>query len=86
MSAPVFMLAREIKNRYGWSDSTLWRRVRDGRQGIGVFPLPVYIPNGRRVWRRSEIEAWEAALATVPPPRRPTPAPAVPAAKKRGLA
>jgi hypothetical protein len=37
---------------------TLWRRLHDERL---KFPRPVVV-NGRRYFKLSDIEAWEAAL------------------------
>jgi prophage regulatory protein len=44
--------------RMTWSDTTLWRRVRDGS-----FPQPIRISPGRVAWRESDIEAWITARA-----------------------
>ncbi len=51
-----FLPARKVLDRYGISDMTLWRWLRDENMG---FPQPTYL--GRyRYWRIAEIEAWEA--------------------------
>lgn len=46
---------REVVRRYGVTDRTLaaWTARRETE-----FPLPVVV-NGRKFWRRAELEAWE---------------------------
>ncbi len=57
---PIYLISREVKHREGGiSDTTLWRWIRAGR-----FPAPVYTPGGHRRWLLSDIQAWEANLAT----------------------
>jgi predicted DNA-binding transcriptional regulator AlpA len=41
--------------RYGWSRTTIWRRVKDG-----TFPRPRYLPGGQRRWLLADLLAWEA--------------------------
>lgn len=56
-STTGFLPARKVLDRYGVSDMTIWRWLRDEKMN---FPKPVYL--GRfRYWRISEIEAWEIA-------------------------
>jgi prophage regulatory protein len=43
-----------------FSDTTLWRRVRDGS-----FPAPVRISANRIAWRRRDVAAWVQSLGTV---------------------
>ena len=56
-SSVVYLPASAVRTRYGGiSDTTLWRWV----QAKG-FPAPLK-PNGRhRLWKLSELEAWEAS-------------------------
>ena len=55
---PEFIPAPKVLERYGVSDMTLWRWLKDPALG---FPRPVYI--GRfRYFRISELDAWERAL------------------------
>jgi len=46
-----------VKARYGnCSDTTIWRWMRDPRVN---FPKPIYINSRHRLWRLTELEAWE---------------------------
>lgn len=71
-SEPEFLAAPAVLERYGISDMSLWRWIRDPSL---AFPRPVYI--GRyRYFVRSELEAWERALPrerieAEPQPKRP---------------
>jgi predicted DNA-binding transcriptional regulator AlpA len=53
----TFLPAGQVRNRYGVSDMALWRWLRN--EGLG-FPHPIRI-NGRRFWKRKDLEAWEAS-------------------------
>lgn len=57
-STTSFLQARQVRDRYGVSDMTVWRWLRDLE-----FPQPVYISR-YRYWRLSDIEAWEARQAS----------------------
>ncbi len=55
----AFLPARAVWERYGVSQMSLWRWLRDPDLS---FPKPVYL--GRyRYWRIAELEAWEALKA-----------------------
>jgi predicted DNA-binding transcriptional regulator AlpA len=54
---PTFLTAGQVRARYSVSDMSLWRWLRDETL---CFPHPMRI-NGRRFWRLSELEAWEAS-------------------------
>ena len=54
-----FLPSREVRRRYGVSDMGLWRWLR--RPDLG-FPKPIII-NGRRLWKLSELQAWEISRA-----------------------
>lgn len=58
----VFLPASAVRVRYGGvSDVTLWRWIKSSG-----FPTPTK-PNGRhRLWKLSELEAWEAARTGAP--------------------
>jgi len=45
-----------VIDRVALSDTTIWRRVKDG-----TFPAPVKISVGAIAWRESDIEAWIAS-------------------------
>ena len=52
-----FLPARRVWERYGVTQMTLWRWLRDEEMG---FPRPVYL--GRfRYFRVAELERWEAS-------------------------
>jgi predicted DNA-binding transcriptional regulator AlpA len=55
----VYLPAGHVRSRYGVSDMSLWRWLRDDALG---FPQPIRI-NRRRFWRLSELKAWEASRA-----------------------
>lgn len=46
----------QVLARVPWSDTTLWRRVKDG-----TFPAPLRISANRIAWREADVEAWIAA-------------------------
>jgi len=48
---------RLVQRRYGVSDRTLDRWLK--KDGLS-FPAPLVI-NGRRYWRLSDLQAWEAS-------------------------
>jgi len=55
----AFLPARKVWERYGVTDMTLYRWLRDERI---EFPQPVYI--GRfRYWKIADLEAFEASRA-----------------------
>lgn len=43
------LTAKDVLRRYGWSRSTLYRKLKAG------FPKPV-----RGFWRPSDLDAWDA--------------------------
>jgi prophage regulatory protein len=47
-----------VRDRVGLSDTTLWRRVRDGE-----FPQPIRIGKGLVGWLESEVDRWIAERA-----------------------
>jgi predicted DNA-binding transcriptional regulator AlpA len=53
----TYLPAGAVRTRYGVSDMSLWRWLRDERLG---FPQPTRI-NNRRYWKIAELEAWEAS-------------------------
>jgi predicted DNA-binding transcriptional regulator AlpA len=53
----TFLPAAKVRERYGVSDMSLWRWLRDSDL---AFPKPIYI-RGRRFWRLADLETWEAA-------------------------
>lgn len=59
MNNQTYLPAVAVRARYGVSDMSLWRWLRDDALG---FPHPLRI-NGRRFWKLSELEAWEALRA-----------------------
>lgn len=53
----TYLPARAVRARYGVSDMSLWRWLRDEALG---FPQPIRV-NGRRFWQIAQLEAWEAS-------------------------
>lgn len=51
----VYLPAAAVRSRYGVSDMSLWRWLRDPRLG---FPRPMRI-NGRQFWKLASLEAWD---------------------------
>jgi len=58
-SQTTFLPASQVRIRYGVSDMTLWRWLRNEQLN---FPRPLRI-NGRRFWKRTDLESWEASRA-----------------------
>ena len=52
-----FVSAARVRDRYGISDMTLWRWLRDP---VLNFPRPMTI-HGRRYWREDCLSEWEGA-------------------------
>jgi predicted DNA-binding transcriptional regulator AlpA len=55
----TYLPASQVRIRYGVSDMSLWRWLRDEALG---FPHPIRI-NGRRFWRLADLEAFEASCS-----------------------
>lgn len=54
-----FIPASAVRKRYGnAAESTLWRWERDPDL---KFPKPVVLGGGRKYWRLTDLEAWEAS-------------------------
>ena len=49
-----FLPAGKVRARYGVSDMSLWRWLRDDAL---CFPHPLRI-NGRRFWKLEDLEGW----------------------------
>lgn len=57
-----FIKAREVKQRYGVSDMTLWRWIKSDLMG---FPAPIYI-NGHRHWTNHQLDEFDARVTRSP--------------------
>jgi predicted DNA-binding transcriptional regulator AlpA len=55
----AYLTSARVKRRYGVSEMTLWRWLRDN--GLG-FPKPIYIGE-RRYWRLADLHQFDAACA-----------------------
>lgn len=55
----------QVGEYFGLSESTIRRKVRASRKGLGNFPLPLFSANSRVLFRRSEIENWRGEDAEV---------------------
>jgi predicted DNA-binding transcriptional regulator AlpA len=51
---PVFVRSSWPMQRYGYSRTTIWRRVKNG-----TFPAPRYLPGGQRRWLLADLLEWE---------------------------
>jgi len=77
---------------FNLSESSIRRKVRDSRDGIGNFPLPLFKSRCRVLWKKSDIEAWrgedaETITFTAPPIPSIPQAPSIPSSAevRRGL-
>jgi hypothetical protein len=55
----AYLPAAAVRARYGVSDMSLWRWLRNEALG---FPAPIRI-NKRRFWKLADLETWEASQA-----------------------
>ena len=55
IAGDVLIPAAQILKRYGITEMTLWRWLRDNELG---FPRPIVI-NRRRYWWKGSVSAWE---------------------------
>jgi predicted DNA-binding transcriptional regulator AlpA len=55
----TYLPAAAVRARYGVSDMSLWRWLKNDALG---FPVPMLV-NGRRFWKLRSLEAWEASRA-----------------------
>ena len=59
----TFLPIAAVCGRYGGvSDVTIWRWMRDKRSN---FPKPIYANSRHRLWKLSDLEAWEASRSAV---------------------
>ena len=49
----------DVCQHYGLSESTIRRKVREAREGISTFPLPLFGKGNRVMWRKDDIVNWE---------------------------
>ena len=56
MQDATYLPAAQVRARYGVSDMSLWRWLKNEELG---FPHPIRI-NNRRFWRLNDLETWEA--------------------------
>ena len=57
----TYLTSAAVRARYGVSDMTIWRWLRSTELG---FPAPLRI-NGRRFWKLTQLEAWEASRSAI---------------------
>jgi predicted DNA-binding transcriptional regulator AlpA len=57
MQEATYLPSAQVRARYGVSDMSLWRWLKNDALG---FPKPIRI-NRRRLWKLSDLEAWEAS-------------------------
>jgi predicted DNA-binding transcriptional regulator AlpA len=51
----TYLLAKQVRARYGVSDMCLWRWLHNETLG---FPQPILLGK-RRFWKIAELEVWE---------------------------
>ncbi len=51
----AWLTVKQLANRYGAHEATIWRWVREGR-----YPSPIKLGNLTR-WSVSDVESWEQA-------------------------
>jgi prophage regulatory protein len=52
----AWLTVKQLANRYGAHEATIWRWVREGR-----FPEPVKLAGNLTRWSQSSVESWEQA-------------------------
>jgi predicted DNA-binding transcriptional regulator AlpA len=55
----------EVASYFSLSPSTIRRKVRETRQGLNNFPLPLFSSNCKLLWKKSDIENWNGEEAEV---------------------
>ncbi len=65
-----FLNARAVQARYATTDMSIWRWIRDERI---AFPPPSLTVNRTRLWKLSDLVAWERerVAASLHPNRQP---------------
>jgi len=48
----------DICDYFGISEATVRRRIRERKEGIGTFPLPLFKAGCRVLWRKDDVLAW----------------------------
>ena len=61
-----FMTSQEVAAYFGKCIETLRLWIRNAKAGKSTFPLPVTGRGQRRLWRRSDIENWDANRESQP--------------------
>jgi predicted DNA-binding transcriptional regulator AlpA len=49
----------EVSKYFGLSQSTIRRMIRQSREGLNSFPLPLLKRGSKIIFRRTDIENWE---------------------------
>jgi predicted DNA-binding transcriptional regulator AlpA len=55
-SGRTFQTGPQVEARYGVTDMTIWRWLKNPKLG---FPQPTMTVNGRRYWDEAELRQWE---------------------------
>ncbi|HBT78094.1 MAG TPA: hypothetical protein DEB39_14490 [Planctomycetaceae bacterium] len=56
-----FLSLRKVAEHFGRSEKTIRRWIAEARDGKINFPLPINPPGKKNLWRRSDIEGWDAS-------------------------
>lgn len=57
MTEIKYLKRHEVLERYGFSESTIYRLMASGR-----FPKPITFSPRNRKWRLDDLQAWERSL------------------------
>ena len=55
----------EVCSYFGLSEATVRRRIKESRDGMGNFPLPLFKSGHRLLWKKHIIEGWGGEDADV---------------------
>jgi transposase-like protein len=56
----MFMTIQEVADYYGKHINTIRRWMDEAMSKKSTFPLPITPPRKKRMWRRVDIENWDA--------------------------
>ena len=60
-----FWNIKQVAEYYGVSESTIRRRIRDRKNGIGTFIIPVFGFGKVAKFRRADVESWNEDVPEV---------------------
>ena len=60
-----FWNTKQVAAYFGVSESTIRRRIRDRKNGVGTFLIPVFGFGKIAKFRRSDVENWSSAVPEI---------------------